>query len=121
MIKYSRVGLKNYFFNLETEKEIYNGIIKTKTVSENVLCFLREIDDIEESVRKNLNIAKTYIDVDRNNKIDDASKLLLNDLKTNKIKSKLPDANLFKFNVTLYLFAVFKKLFIANANFIGKT
>ena len=49
------------------------------------MCFLREIDDIEESVRKNLNIAKTYIDVDRNNKIDDASKLLLNDLKTNKI------------------------------------
>ena len=75
------------------------------------MCFLREIDDIEESVRKNSNIAKTYIDVDRNNKIDDASKLLLNDLKNNKIKSKLPDANLFKFNVIVYLFVIQKVIY----------
>ena len=75
------------------------------------MCFLREIDDIEESVRKNLNIAKTYIDLDKNNKIDDASKLLLNDLKNNKIKSKLPDANFFKFNVIVYFFTIPKVIY----------
>ena len=87
-----------YVFKV-TEKEIYNGVLNNKKVEKNVLFFQREIEGIEESLNTNLKLAKKFIDIDDNNKIDESARTLLNDLKFKKIPSKLPSSNIFNFNV----------------------
>ena len=68
-------------------------------MANNVLCFIREIDDIEEHIHKNVKLAKRFIELDHHSKIDESSMSLLNELKYKKIPAKLPASNIFKFNV----------------------
>ncbi len=69
-------------------------------MADNVLCFIREIEDIEQNIDSNKNLAKRFVELDdSNNKIDLSAKTLLDDLKYRKISSKLPESNIFKFNV----------------------
>ena len=82
-----------------TEKEIYNGILNGKHLEKNALCFIREIDGIEQSVQTNPKLAKKFIDTEKNDKIDESARSLLNDLKFKKIPSKLSSNHIFKFNV----------------------
>ena len=73
-----------------------------KNIKNNALFFLREIDDIEENINSNVNLAKRFIDLDKNNQIDQSAKKLLDDLKYNKIPNVLPESNIFKFNVSYF-------------------
>jgi hypothetical protein len=68
-------------------------------LANNVLCFIREIDDIEENISSNIKLAKRFIEIDDNGNIDESPKSFLNDLKYNKIPSILGKENIFKFNV----------------------
>lgn len=86
-----------------TEKEIFNGILNAKAVDKNVLFFTREIEGIEESLKTNLKLAKKFIDIDKDNKIDESARTLLNDLKYNKIPSKLSQTNMFNFKVNFII------------------
>ena len=71
-------------------------------MANNVLYFIREIEDIEQNVDLNIKLARRFIEIDSNNKIDESARLLLNDLKWKKIQSRLPETNIFKFNVKFY-------------------
>ena len=82
-----------------TEKEIFNGILNAKNVPNNVLIFLREIEDIRDHVESDKSIAWRYIDVDDNNKVDESAQNLLEELKFNKVLKKVPGANTFRFKV----------------------
>lgn len=104
---FTETEMTRYFVSV-TEKEIYNGILNGKNLASNVLCFIREIDDIEKHINTNIKLAKRFIDLDAQNQIDQSSLNLLNDLKYKKIPDKLPQGNIFKFNVnTLFLKNVF--------------
>lgn len=83
------------------EKEIFNGILTAKEVENNVLCFHRNITNIEEDLSSNVKIARKYINLDKSNQIDHSSQLLLDELKNHKIPSKLPSSNIFNFDVKL--------------------
>lgn len=82
-----------------TEKEIYNGLFNAKNVGDNVLYFQRNIIDLDENIKTNVSLAKKFTELDKNNNIDSEVKSLLEDLKLNKIPSKLPEKNMFKFDV----------------------
>ena len=69
-----------------------------------MLFFVREIDDIEENIKSNVNLAKKFIEIDKNNEIDESARTLLDDLKYKKIPAKLPENNIFKFNVVISFF-----------------
>ena len=84
---------------LVTEKEIFNGIINAKNVPNNVLLFIREIEDVKEYKDVDKSIAWRYIDVDDNNEIEESAQSLLNDLKNSKLSKKVPEANTFRFRV----------------------
>ena len=75
--------------------------MNAKNLEKNALFFVREIDGIEESLNTNLTLAKKFIDIGKDNKIDEPARSLLNDLKYKKIPSKLPNTNIFKFNVKI--------------------
>ena len=60
---------------------------------------MREIDDIEEHYKDNIKLSLKFIDIDKNKNIDETAKTFLNDLKYDKIPSKLPQSNIFKYNV----------------------
>jgi len=96
--KLTESEMTRYFVSV-TEKEIFNGILTTKNLSTNVLCFMREIDDIEQNIEANVKLAKRFIDLDSQNRVDQSSLSLLNDLKHKKIPAKLPESNIFKFHV----------------------
>ena len=51
-----------------TEKEIYKGIIETKSIKTNVLYFQRDIEDLENNLNQNLSQVKRYVELDKNNK-----------------------------------------------------
>ncbi len=87
-----------------TEKEIFNGILKAKNVKNNVLYFEREIEDIESYVDSNPSLTAKFIDLDSDKKIDKLANNLLEVLKNDKIRSKLPESNIFKFKVIFYQF-----------------
>jgi hypothetical protein len=96
--KLTETEMTRYFVSV-TEKEIFNGILNRKNLSTNVLCFMREIEDIEENIDANVKLAKRFIDLDSQNRVDESSLSLLNDLKHKKIPAKLPESNIFKFHV----------------------
>ena len=77
-------------------------------MANNVLFFVREIDDIEENIKSNVNLAKKFIEIDKNNEIDESARTLLDDLKYKKIPAKLPESNIFKFNVVISFFFCLK-------------
>ncbi len=83
-----------------TEKEIFNGILsKGKNLPNSVLYFEREIDNIEEHVGKtDHSVVKKFIDLDSKRRVDRHAKKLLDNLKE-KTAQKLPESNVFKFNV----------------------
>ena len=60
---------------------------------------MREIDDIEEHYKDNIKLSLKFIDIDKNKNIDETAKRFLNELKNDKIASKLPQSNIFKYNV----------------------
>lgn len=64
----------------------------------NVLYFQRDIQDFEEHLSTNLKLAKRFFHIE-NKKIDKSTKDLIYELKHNKIPSKLPESNIFKFQV----------------------
>lgn len=90
---------KTRFFVSVTEKEVYNGILQAKNVTDNVLVFFRDIDDLEtqESINKDKKLAARFVDLDKDGNIDVESKELLNDLKK-RICEKLPDSNIHRFS-----------------------
>lgn len=89
--------------NKVTEKEIFNGILNNKNTSNTALYFQRNIVDIDEYAAKNLAIVKKFIDLDKEDRVDKASRELLDELKNVKIPSKLSSSNIFKFDVILIL------------------
>ncbi len=99
----SKTEYERYFVSI-TEKEIFNGILrasKENNVADNVLYFEREIEDIGFYVDTNPGLAGKFIDLDEDKKIDQSAKVLLDTLKHQKIGSKLPGSNTFKFKVTV--------------------
>ena len=90
------------FFVSVTEKEIFNGILgKAKNPACNALYFQRDIDDLQ-NVRideSNSSLIKKFVDLDNQKTIDQSAKNLLDKLKNEKIPSRLPDTNIFKFRV----------------------
>ena len=60
---------------------------------------MREIYDIEEHYKDNIKLSQKFIDIDKNKNIDETAKRFLNELKNDKIASKLPQSNIFKYNV----------------------
>ena len=83
-----------------TEKEIFNGILNNKNTSNSVLYFQRNIVDIDEyAAKSNLSIVKKFIDMDKEDRIDQSARKLLEELKNEKIPSKISKSNLFKFDV----------------------
>jgi len=60
---------------------------------------MREIEDIEENMHKNKALANKFIELDKNGEIDTKTKELLDTLKYKKIPEKLPESNIFRFNV----------------------
>lgn len=90
---------KIFFFFQVTEKEIFNGILRAKNVDRNVLYFEREIEDLDENIDKNVNMAKRFTELDDNNCVDSEIRNLLDKLKNEKIPSKLAETNMFKFKV----------------------
>ena len=79
-----------------TEKEIFNGILNAKNLAHNVLFFEREIVDIEQNIQSNRSLASKFVDLDGKYNVDENAKRFLNNLKYNKISSKLPQSNIFK-------------------------
>jgi hypothetical protein len=93
----------NFFLIIQvTEKEIFNGILsKGRNLSSNVLYFEREIEGIYDQnvINKNINLAKKFVDLDKNNRVDKEAKELLDALKYEKVTKVMPESNRFKFNV----------------------
>ena len=83
-----------------------------------MLFFVREIDDLEENIKSNVNLAKKFIEIDKNNEIDESARTLLDDLKYKKIPAKLPESNIFKFNVLISFFFLCLKIFIHLKNYL---
>lgn len=93
--------LFDYFLiNLELEKDITNGMNNSKNLTDNALCFIREIEDIENKFSSIPAIAKKFIDLDKNNKIDESAIELLKKLKNEKIPSLLPETNIIRMSVS---------------------
>ena len=118
----SQVERERYFVSV-TEKEIFNGILNAKkSVPNNVLFFIREIENLEEECEKfrennSLALLKKFIDMDNDNRIDESARSLLNDLKYKKIPVKLPESNIFKFNVSIQKYTKYIRLFSNSAFF----
>ncbi len=90
------------FILVVTEKEVFNGILnKGRNLPSNVLYFEREIEGIYDQnvINKNVSLAKKFVDLDKNNRVDKEAKELLDELKNKKIPHVLPASNTFKFNV----------------------
>ena len=69
-----------------------------------MLYFQRNITDIEEYLRKgDSKLVQKYIDLDRDGKIDETVKSMLDELKNVKIPSKLSFNNIFKFDVKIII------------------
>lgn len=85
-----------FIIYLVTEKEIFNGILKSKNRNANVLYFEREIENID--ISGNPKLASRFIDL-KDDKVDIDAKNLLDNLKYQKIDSMLSKNNIFKFNV----------------------
>lgn len=88
----------NYYASV-TEKEVIEGILKSTNIDDNVLVFIREINDIETSevINSNKSLARRFIDLDNDGNIDLEAKELLDDLKR-RIREKVPEANMHIFN-----------------------
>lgn len=82
-----------------TEKEIFNGILRTTNNENNVLYFEREIEDIETAIMSEPKLAGRFIDLDENKNLDIFAKNLIDNLKHHKIPENLPQSNHFKFKV----------------------
>lgn len=81
--------------------------MRGKDLKNNVLYFEREIEDIEQHVKtSNKSVISKFIELDRDSNVDKSSKRLLEDLKNNKIPSKLPASNIFKFKVLFIAFLI---------------
>ena len=64
-----------------------------KNSTDSSIVFLREIENIESVIEQNKQLAFNYIDLDEYNKIDEDSKLHLNELKS-KVKKSLSESNI---------------------------
>ena len=73
--------------------------MNAENIENNVLFFIREIDDIEQHFKDNIRLSQRFIDIDKNKNIDQTAKKFLHDLKYNKIPGKLSSSNIFKYNV----------------------
>jgi NACHT domain- and WD repeat-containing protein len=78
-----------YFVSV-TEKEIYNGILKTKNVNDNALYFVRQIEDYETDTSS---VKSKFFENEK------SSNDLLYDLMEKKIPVVLSEKNIFKFKV----------------------
>ena len=68
-------------------------------MNDNALCFVREIEDINERFKENDALISKYMDLNEDKTIDQESMALLNDLKNNKLKTALSDDNLIQLKV----------------------
>ncbi len=89
---------ERYFVSV-TEKEIFNGILKSKNRNNNTLYFEREIEGLEEEVDFNPVLCGKFIDLTAGKKIDLAAKHLLHQLKNEKIEPCMNSENVHKFKV----------------------
>lgn len=84
-----------------TEKEIVNGILSAANANQRTLCFLREIDDIQNHLTDSK--ASKFIDVhysaDGQASIDQEAEHLLNRLKKTRISTALQSNNIFSYRV----------------------
>ena len=64
-----------------------------------MIYFEREIENIEEKIEANPDLARRFIDLDSKNQVDKSAKYFLENLKKEKIRSKIADSNIFKFKV----------------------
>jgi hypothetical protein len=82
------------------DNEIYNGILKHPKgkISNRVLVYLREIQNIEKYANDDSTIAAKYIDMNIECEIDHESVALFNDLK-NKLIDHLPAENIHRMKV----------------------
>jgi len=103
-----------YFVSV-TEKEIFEGLITAKNLSNNVLLFKRNITDIDEALKEAVNSGadkskkiaklKRYVDLNSDNRIDTETRNRLEKLKNTKIvqcegmKSEGNEKNIFEFDV----------------------
>jgi len=87
-----------------TEKEIFNGILNNKNTANTVLYFQRNIVDIDRHLTKNLSLVRKFVELDKDDNIDESTRVLLEELKNVKIPSKMPKSNIFKFDVSLSIF-----------------
>lgn len=92
-----------------TEKEIFNGILNCKNPTDTALYFERRIVGIEQKLKSNLSLSRKFIDLDKDDNIDEPAKVLLDELKNEKIPSKLPKSNIFKFDVMRVLASHYTK------------
>jgi hypothetical protein len=60
---------------------------------------VREIEDIEKNIASNPNLARRFIDLNKDNTVDLDAQIYLKELKYKKIPEKLPESNTFRFNV----------------------
>ena len=101
----SRV-VRDRFFDSITEDEINNGIFKdaAERANECALCFIREIDNLEEHLSDSkawrFTDLKTTPEGKMTAELDEEAQALLHELKYVKIPAVLnPDTNIIKFNV----------------------
>ena len=81
-----------------TEKEFFNGVLNAKNINDNAIIFLREIEDIENIIEQNPDLAASYIDLNENKNIDKESKKQLDCLKTS-VKKISQKANIHELKV----------------------
>ena len=94
----SQTEYERYFVSV-TEKEVFNGLLKAKNRSNNVLYFEREIEGLEESIAENPALCGKFIDLTSEKKVDQAAKNLLDKLKNEKIKPCMSSGNSHRFRV----------------------
>ena len=85
--------------------EIFEGIMTAKDCNKSALCFIRNIENLESNLKDSTvsRFIDTELDQNKEVKIDQEAKKLLDTLKDKKIPEKLNrDANIFNFKVILF-------------------
>ncbi|XP_064620122.1 NACHT domain- and WD repeat-containing protein 1-like [Lineus longissimus] len=89
---------KHLYIRSVTESEASHGILNTTFPKESSLCYMRDLNGVDEDLENNL--ARRHTDaegIDGKHCLKTEAQELLENLKTNGMQSKLPDKNIRKF------------------------
>lgn len=88
-----------------TEKEVFNGVLNANDAENNSIVFIRDMDNLNDPnvVSRNLKLAQKFVELNSDGKIDEDAKSLLDELKYDKVKKALPEANIHTYKVSSYL------------------